>query len=678
MTKRDGSTKEDTNRPRVNPMVWFKIFHEPRLLVCLIELVKNGFDWGATTINVITGGGRDKLRIADDGRGMDIRNRMAFLSVGESTAGGDMSGTFGTGTKKVTFTFTSNVRVVTAPEDEPDLVYVCEFTPTELAEVYAGEHNDVIWRSQPKTTKTWPHEQRFGTDITFTLKDPSQRSIHRDAKLARLLSDRLDNVLISSGMVLVNGERLPAKELAKDSRLFSISQPAGVNPALGEVRLEFYRPARKSSSEDLLMTGRSIGEVSFRDFLVKHSLTDEQREMVPPLFLESEVCGLIKADFLNDHVTERRDVYDASISTDERVVELLRLLNRIELDVAAHLGIKLRHLDSEEAQGKEEIRELLDRWQRQFNPRGELPEGYTGRRTKDDDTDTKGVTNRPKAPVSKSPRLSINQEEFALDEIIMVILEVPEGSTKGFRFYHDQARAKLIEKSSEAISLIADEQGRGLIQAVNPRTGQSARVEYDVVLERVFRLSTNYLAVEVGSHTTMRALNTDKVKGKVIWELVEGRGKLEVLQGGRAARFSSDRTGKVTIAAYDSSRKSNRQVCDIRVTPRHDTEPPLRIKDHYFTVDYTVNDLYAYRKPATIVKAGEHDVHRLVFNLMAPGYQAALKAGTLQDVLALATAMEYAKHFSINWDEIDTDDLQSVVLEIQNTGSVIFEEMLGG
>lgn len=667
---------EDSERPRVNPGVWFKIFHEPRLLVCLIELVKNGFDWGAQTINVITSEGREKLRIVDDGRGMDIRNRMAFLSVGESTASGDMSGTFGTGTKKITFTFTSHVRVVTAPEDEPDLIYVCEFTPKELAAVYSGEENSVIWKSQRKTSRSWPHEPQFGSDITFTLKDPSQRSIFRDIALARKLSDRLDNVLIDSGMVLVNGDRLPAKQLAKGSRLFSVNEPSGVNPALGHVRLEFYRPASKASSEDLLMTGRSIGEVSFRDILVKHLLTEDQREMVPALFLEAEVCGLIKADFLNDHVTERRDVYDSSISTDERIVELLRLLNRIEHDVADHLGIRLRHLEDEEAEGKEEIEELLQKWQKRYNPEGTLPEGYTGSIVEGETNTTRRKGPRTTPIPSEQPRLIIEREEYALDELIVVRLEVPGGSTDGYHFRHEQARGKVKKQSASEITLVANELGRGLIQAINPQTLQSARVEYEVVLERVFKLSATYVAVELGSQTTIRAINTDKVSGQVEWELVEGRGKLEKLSKGTAARFTPDRTGLAVVAAYDSRRKRVRHTCDVRVTPRQNQVPPLRIRDQYFTVEYTMSDLHAYRKPATIVKAGAGEVNRLVFNLLAPGYRVALEAGTLQQVLALSTATEYAKHFSINWEEINVQDLQSVVLEIQNQGSLIFEEML--
>lgn len=265
----------------INPGIWFQFFHEPKFLACLVELLKNCFDWNSGQVRVVTNEARNLLRIVDNGCGMNGSNRHAFLAVGLSTASGNQSGTFGTGLKKMMFTFSSYVQAATAPEDEPDLVYVANFSPKDLSATWTGDAPEITWTAVPKDSASWPHEHSFGTDILYTLAEPNSRSLYRGPVLAAKLSERLSNMMVAGQLVLVDNQSLPPKEIK--GRLFSMEYPEGTIPGLGAVKLELYRPASNVRSQDLLMTDRSIGEVSFRDTFVKQLLDDDLKELVPEL-----------------------------------------------------------------------------------------------------------------------------------------------------------------------------------------------------------------------------------------------------------------------------------------------------------------------------------------------------------------------------------------------------------
>lgn len=679
----DNEPDDELVQPTVNRSFWFTKFQKP-LIESIIEMIKNAFDWQATIVNFITNEARTTFHYVDNGRGMNSDNRRAFISVGESTAGGDQSGTFGTGANYLIFTHSSNVRLVTAPEETPDRVFIMEFTPEELADAYSGAGGIRVRRVE-KTVKTWPHEHRFGTDIIYTLKNPGAGSIFRGAKLAQKLSDRLDNVMVDGGMVLVDGDQLPGKRFAQGSRLYSADgRVLGVSPAMGRFNLEFYRPAgtaKDLQAQDLLMTDRSIGEVSFRKAFVD-MLTDEQREMIPPLFLEKEVCGLITAGFLHDHVDESRSRYTVGVADDERVNELLRLLNHVEADVATHLGIKLRHLDSIETHdGKEEVDELIERLQKRYNPEGEVPKGYNANGDSDEDDHSKDRRNRRNRPPSpRMPRLLIDREEFALDEKIVARLVVPDGDPTDFHFNTDHACGKVETLEAGMVTLIADTLGKAILTATNPMNGEQVKGEYEVVEVRKFHLSARGpVGIRVGAPFTEHAINADLLAGKVVWELVEGRGELVVAARGLSARFTPNRAGRATMLAYDSDNPEIRDTADIRVLPGTSGELPFRIRDQFFTVyKQQANNVREYGKAATIKPFGDGEIHRMIINPLSPDYQVALRIGMLPEVLAMAMAVEFAKHFCITWEDAEASDLPSIMLEVQNEAAVIFSEMLEG
>jgi hypothetical protein len=369
----------------VDPGVWFEFFKPPKgegLLFCLTEVLKNIFDWGASHAWFYTST-RNEFVQRDDGCGMGAENRKGFVSVGKGTGGGDQSSLFGTGAKYIIFTFSNWVRVVTAPEEDPECVFVFEFTPQELAEAYSGKGR-INCQKELKTAENWPHEHPFGTEISYTLKDPNSRSIHRGARLAALLSGRLDLTRLESGMVLVDGERLPPKKLATGSKIYRDQIPAERFPALGKMLFEFYRPETLHDQE-ILMTGRAVGEVSLRDSFVK-TLPEEIRRLINPIYFEKEVCGLIVAGFLNEYATHSRSSYDPSLVDDERVIKLIEMLNDAVPAVAEHLGIKLKR-ESGTDLGESEIQEVFNR----FRSKWEVPgDGPVGPEPDPDDPDEEG------------------------------------------------------------------------------------------------------------------------------------------------------------------------------------------------------------------------------------------------------------------------------------------------
>lgn len=666
-------------RPQVNPSIWKEIFKKNSLMPCLVEMFKNSIDWNATQIQLDTRDGRDRLRFVDDGAGMNERNRFAFLSVGNTTANSaEQSAKYGTGAKYMIFSFSSNVRVVTAPQDDAEWVFVFEFTPDDLAQAYSGR-GEIRVEKVKKTKQTWPHEHPFGTDMTFTYVNPRSSAVVRGDKLARKLSDRLD--LTMSGLVKVDGKSLPPKELI--GQLYSYDLPQGSLPRLGRVRLELYRPKRKSVDENLFATGRTIGEVPFREAL--RLLDDDQRELVPELFLDPEVCGLIKAEFLNNHTTESRDSYADTLADDPNMPELLRFLRSVEPDVAAKLQISLTRVPADD-RSKQVVTEVVDVLQRRYNPQGELPEGEVGDVVDDPHAarneeavkeGTSRVTGTPPPP-SNTPRLLMEHEEFEHGEVIDVKLVAPEEFAKRFHWYTDQSRADVLEMDGKRIRLKATSFGRAVIRALVPMTGEKAEATYEIVPKRKFRLSATFLQVEVNSTTTLRAINADKVQGEVVWQ-IQGSGKIEPRAGNTQVRFTPDRAGETVIIAYDDADPDNKLSCAIRVTGKMTATNAFKIRDRFFSWSIQPNDKREYCKPATIVRDQRDRVHLLLINPRAVGYQAADRKGMLPTVLMQCIAFEYAKAFEVgNMDELMADDIPSVIIDIQNKADQLLAEMMSG
>jgi hypothetical protein len=657
---------------------WLNKFGGGSFMFTVAEAAKNSFDWGASQFNLITNESRDRLRLIDDGCGMNRRNREAFISVGMSTAGGrEQSGTFGSGINYLIYSFASYARIVTAPEEEPDRVYVFEITPQILSKMYAGQGSIQadIFKKDPES---WPHPHPFGTDITITFRDPGSSSISRGDALAKKLSDRLD--LVMGSAVFVNGNPLPKKQVV--GQIFQLELPEGERPGVGRIRLEFYRPQKPNADQKLRLTGRTFGEVSIDTFF--ELLRPDQQERMPELFLRREVCGLITAAFLNDYVMEQRNTYQASIADDERVTELLRILQQVEADVAAKLQLSLRSTSEGLPKGEEVIRALFSDLQKVypvedqeiFPPHQEIfpPHG-------DEFPELIREKDAPSPRVTAGPYIRLNQEEYELGENIVATLVVPEGSADHFHWYLDDSKGEELQRQPESVTLKASRLGNGGIQAKNLMTGLVALAAYQVVEQRVFRLSASCLTVLLSSKTSVHALNVDRLAGPVKWQLTKGSGELKVSPRGKTATFIPSGLGSARIVASDSLNPEVTAECEIRVTYRLNTEEIIQIRDEKFRPDTLPSRRSGQGKPVTInapAGKGKGSVHNLHINPLAPGYQEALQAGNLREMLIQAIALEYVCVLDIEMpEEVNGTDLPLIFSEVQNRTYELYREITG-
>ncbi len=653
---------------------WRNAFSTKSMLFCLVEVLKNSFDWNASRMRFLTNERTDQLRCIDDGCGMDLDNRIALVSVGCTTANSpEQSGAFGSGFKYLVFSFGSYVRIVTAPDNEKerDLVYVFEFTPDQLAQMWSGGAK-VTGEVYQKTPEIWPHDHDYGTDITITFANPRSSAILRGDKLRQRLSDRLDMVMAHA--VTVDDIPLPDKQIV--GSIYRYELPERSRPRLGRVRLEFYRPTKPNAGQKLLLTGRVFGEVTFDRFV--DLLREDQFEQIPELFRRREVCGLISAAFLNEHISEDRETYNPSLADDERVMMLLDLLHQVELDVAHKLNIELRTPTEAANAGEQDIEAVL-------NQIGSVW-GLEPTFIVEDDRDKEPPEKRPGPPRTEAkPHIHLNQSgQFAIGEEIVATLVVPEGSPEGFHFYLDQARGKLLSHNPATgeVRLKANQPGRAVIAAINTLTGQSAEVIYEVVTERFFGLSTTHLTVGVGSKTMIHTINTDKVEGEIRWELDGELGELDPTPRGRSATFKSKKVGSVRVTAYDSARPAQRRhSCEISIIPTRGGRPAIRIRDELFHRLSLESLREEHRKPVTLIRVpgerGSGQIHSLVFNPLAPGFQEAQKAGTLRTLLLQAIALEYVMAFEIVLeDEMVRPDVERIFLDLQREAFQLYAEMI--
>ncbi len=659
------SFEDGSDGPRLNPEVIRNAFKKADFMACLIELIKNSIDAAATNIWIETADKR-VFRVIDNGYGMDAARRTAYLRAGYSTGDGSTSAKFGTGARMFPVSFEARVKVITASDAEPDKVYVCEFTHNELMMYYINRH-DIEWQSVSKTTETWPHEHSTGVDVTYTFTNPRRTAIRRGEVLMRRLTNRLDIGLVESDMFRVDGERLPKKQYAPSTRPLIYVFQNDELPEMGFVKLEVYRLADPAGG-DLLMTDRSIGEVSFRNKFVT-LLPENIRAKVPPLFLQSGVSGLITADFLNKYVTHQRDEYQ-KVEDDERVKELLRLLASVQAEVADALGIRLKQVDEKDAAGRKEVAALLSNLNTLYSSDSVQPpvhdgEGNTG----------KGKADKPNpGGIKRGPHFKLDRREFELGEDIVATLVVPGGSPNSYELVFNEARAKVEQRvSGDRVRMIADSIGTGKLKARHRTNGSWVEIRYEIVQQRWFRLLAEP-EVGVDQRTTVRAYNIDKLPGgKIAWELVDGPGSLTPGFEGRSATFVAPRIGFATVRAYSLSDPKKYDECEIEVTRgTHDGPELYCIRGEFFTFHHDgIMGQLQYSKPVTIIRS-EGRPHRLTFTPDEPGYVKALREGYLDLYLLIHLSREFADHFHGS----DTRDETVRQWEVSRLAAEILTEML--
>jgi hypothetical protein len=594
-----------------------QLFGGKSFIHCLIELLKNSRDWGADIIMLITALALDKLRIVDNGRGMNGANRDAFVSIATPTAReAHQSGKFCTGTKQTLFSQAKSVTVRTVSDENPDIVFVFSFTKEEYEKLVLtnGKLEPQILE---KNRTTWPYDFPTGTEITYELNEPKRRDIKRGEALAHELSARLPIKFCE--FVQVDGKPLPQKEIVGE--VFSYSEE---HPKLGLICLEAYRPKHRAQDEGFRVTGVEIGEVSMENF--ERALGELQGHL-DPLYLMREVCGVAGASFFKEHANEDRQTINPKIADDPRTVFFLRILKILAPEIERKLGIRIAKETDKTDEAR--VNELVALVNQRYEYVPEPPDG----------PQPPNPTQDPKSPL----RIDLPRHEFEPGETIeaRAILRadlVKQGykpSDVHWTTHHSRGKGIKINKAEGRLTMTADQHGDGVIQADLQGTMIHATTHYRVLKERVFRLSLSQAQVKVGGRIILTGINTDKLKGDIAW-MLNGPGRLE--ESGARAVFHADIVSRPSVSAWDKGDPRTKATCDITVN--REEERIIKIRNHTFLYDF-VSMEGLVKVPVRMERMDK--IHHLAFNLSGLGYQKAKERGELGPFLFQAMAIEYGR-----------------------------------
>ncbi len=601
------------------------------------ELLKNAVDWSATHIHIHTTD-RSRFVIVDDGVGMNEKNRVAFCSVGATTASGGQSGKFDTGSKRMLYAFSIRVTVRTVSRETPDEVHI--FT------IEADTYESMLDAAEPinvkvvkKTATTWPYDFTSGTELTYELREPGSRAILRGKPLAVKLSAQLP--IIFQDILRVDGQKLPPKQV--QGEIYAVDR---IIPRLGEVSIDLYRPVTRGSGDGLHIGSGMISDVSFGAFAALLAMSDFK---VPPIFMHPRVCGVISADFLKRHGREDRQGFDVGLLDDPLLVILLAYLEEIAEAVEKTLGLTE---GSNKLGGSDQVRQRLLTIANRTYPNAQPAVGAGHDRVVPALTDQ-----RPSSSDLRVFRLLVERPEFEVGEKILIHAAFARDfgdkySSTNLRWNTDGALGKNQRATSDGIELVAAKAGKGSVTAQIAKTQHSAAVDYVVVQkgERRFRLSPSSVTVPVGDQVRIKVINPDKVVRKLDWS---PGSSLEVSDDGTSATFTGRSEGTAVVKVMDGSGMVSE--CSVVVTPaQHDEQSLLCIRGLFFRVIVQQMD-----GPPVEILVGDRarNIHMLYINPAAPGYAEAEAGGVLEVLLLRAVAEAYGAFDKFNLQGRDRGDI---------------------
>lgn len=638
-----------------------KIFGGKRFVHCMIEILKNGRDYGARKISIISTD-PSRIVIVDDGEGMGAENQAAFISVDRSTKRG--SAMFGTGAKAFIFSHSNAFIIRTVSSESPDEVCVIECSTEELNNILrtAGELRP---RYEPKTATNWPHRSKTGTEITFTLSDPKRKSILRGVQLAEALAARLP---LKFGEILsVDGQPIPEKAI-----IGSLFQWTVIDSNLGEVSFEIYHPEQQKSAdgEDALLLGSGeVGEIPIVDF--KQSIGSALRSRIPATyFLTKDVCGFISVPFLRDYANEDRKSVSARIADEPLAVYLVDLLRKVEPEIRKCLKLEAvsKEVDHEEA-----IQSITSALREVYGQN--IPSKSKSSEGQALEEEVEVEEGAARSPFS----LRLGRREYAVGETIDVVLEVDE-KLAGL---HDLTKItwsatngilKNLKVTGRGAKLVAGKAGSGKITADLPDTPHSASTNIIVVPKRRLRFARPCVTVTQGTSIMLRIRNTDMLKGDRL--LLHASGRNSVSQEGvdRVA-YTANIVETATITAVDSQDSQHTASCEITVLPP--TTDVLVIRGQKFIVN-GFSGVASQAQPTVAILPGD-DLHQMYINPTNTHALSIRKTGDLRTFMAMSIGFAVAKFILAQCDSAEEEFSSSeFVQQILKMGNDIAMEILTG
>ena len=660
-----GSWKKRTKRTvrpiqmRMAPDLLARQYRDKPFMDCMVELLKNTRDAGASCIDIITTG-RDRLVIVDNGFGMTEERRDRFLSMGEEATDVNKSAQYDTGVKFMIFAFSESFCVRTVTSDDPDgLVSFSSMTDKYNDLVVKG--SELTPRIVRKTSRNWKYDQSIyphGTEIEFMYANPGSRAIQRGDRLARSLSARLPIKLLS--LVRVDGERLPGKEVVGE--VYDEFVP---HLALGDVSFELYRPKKRSPIEDLRLGDVEIGEGTFKSLLkvLPPKVVDE----IPDVYSLPEVCGTITSRFLRRHCSEGRATVSATIADDPRLANFIEVLQLAGPAIARHLNLRIGK-SSDDDQVSETVNALLDHLRKKY-PKGDSR--AVGAKEGLKKAGSGGAIFK-KGPFS----IRLNQPEFEVNEEIVATLTVKGDYAARFiaedvSWDYTRSLSDVVSVNPTMCQMRAKTVGTGKLSMDQCNSPHAHSREYLIVHKRVLRFdASSRVYVKQGLDVTLRLLNTDKVQGDIVWELDDNYAR----QDGDRVFFQARDVGVFKIVARDSKVANQRAVCTIQVEAEDVEQELFPIRDEWFRMEYLNMEGGV---PIKMARGGS--AHVMYINTKASGFLEAKKSGNVRMFLLLSIAHEFP-FFMMN--VVDGGELRmtrpysEVHPEIRSAAYEVFAEMM--
>ncbi len=639
-----------------------RIFGGKSFMHCIIELIKNPLDWGATKIYFFT---EDKstVRVLDDGYGMDRANRNAFSSLNTTTAlDPKQSGFFCTGSKKMLFSHSKSVVITTAPKDDPEHVFRFEISVAEYEKkILNGD--TLTCRRMPKNAQTWPYEFKFGTDLRYVLAEPKSRSIVRGAQLASELSDRLS--LMFSNIVLVDGTPIPRKEIIGEEVQLTWNK----DKKLGPVTVLLYHPKNPRPEDELRFTSGVIGEIPMRNFL---KAIGEFRDRVPEIYHAPGVCGVFSASFLKDYANEDRDTLNPGLADDKNLLSFLNIMDFLTEEIKQKLKITLKD-DSARKDEQTQLNEVVDLFNRRYNPEAVIPDAGPV----DDPVDGPGVV-VTETPPSERRALTLRcKDEYELGESIEIVSAIQPDLQSTYPpesvvWNPDRCRAEVVGPiATGGMTLKATELGAGVVIGTLHGNPCTAIASYEIVKKRIFQMRHERKNVQIHGVISIPVMNLDKLKGKPKWTH-EGVGELTQRDG--KATFHATSVGGATVTAYDSANLNTTAKCEITVLGQPGKFITIK-KQHFKVGNFDRGTVDA--KPVDMTRGDKH--HFLWLTNSAPALVKAREQKNLRSFLAHTISFEFARfsRFVLGEERIedmDPRDIELTVNEIITEGySILYE-----
>lgn len=665
---------DDTKlRPRISPTFIMQVLGGMPYLGCVVELIKNSIDWfrvsnGETRIWITT---KDPARfmIRDNGRGMDRKRREASLQLGDRPTDPELalsqSGNFCSGLKRFHFSQALQMTIVTAPQEEPDCVYRYTLTVLEHATILASAGE----RDVPpvaKSRKTWPYDHPFGTVITFELKEPKRRTIHRGEALARQLADILPQ-RTGKRITIDDATKLPPPN-AVGGRIFEVDEAV---PSLGSLAMELYRSpsSSKSGGKGIRLTGREVGEATLERFL--DAIGPDLAKLIPEIYLFPGLQGTLSVPFIFDVVNEDRTSFSEGAAEHPHTTVLLEQLQRFAPEVERALNIRIGSGESLDASDPfsgvwDQVRETYGTGDGE-----ELVETPGG----DDDLVCVGPTESGERAERRPIRLECGME-YGLGEVINVEARLRADlgrPVSDLDFDTAGSRARNPQRIATGLQLEASEVGTGEVAASLRGTGHQARVRYRIVPRREFRLSAVSPRLTVDDMIIVTAINTDLLRDPTItWELT-GVGLLKP-EGGRV-RYHATVAGEAVIIATGIGRDGRpvRAICRIAVNPKR--ERPLIIRDQRFRV------MTASAGPGMIFMVRRDRVHDLYYSPASRAELDALAPDAARMRVLMALSAEFVRFVSVELNAAHTaattpSDIAAAIADAACESPKVLQELL--